>query len=115
MKSTSPVRTQSVPPRDWKRERDTTDTLVPRQGKAKSVRIDLGLELLALRSRPGVAWSSYEIAAWAGCTNAAIQAIQARALRKLRRRLGEMKGELMAALTPECVPGRPAGRGRRYD
>ncbi len=56
-------------------------------GRAGSSYIDLGLSLLACLLKPGETLTSHDIAAWCGCSRAAIQAIEDRALRKLRRRL----------------------------
>ena len=51
--------------------------------------IDLGLSLLACLRKPGETLTAHDIAAWCGCSRAAIQAIEERALRKVRRRLVE--------------------------
>jgi hypothetical protein len=73
--------------RDW--HRSTVDRRVVNNGKGKSARMDLGLELLRLATLPGAAWKPTEIAAWCGCSNEAIRMIERRALRKVRRAMGE--------------------------
>lgn len=51
-------------------------------------RIDLGLAVLRAKTPPGhPPRTQEEIAAWAGCSKQAIQQIEWRALRRLRRRL----------------------------
>ena len=60
---------------------------VPLQGKKKSARVDLGLALLARVAMPGVRYSYDEIAAFCGCTDAAIYQIERRAIAKLREQL----------------------------
>ena len=80
-------------------------------GRAKGERIDLGLSLFTVANPPGgarQALSASEIAAWCGCTPAAIQSIERRALRKLHRKLdallreqvitGDFSGEESAAM-----------------
>ena len=65
-------------------------------GDAKGERIDLGLALLSLVNPPGAerqALSAAEIGAWCGCSHAAIQHIERRALRKLRRKLNALLRE----------------------
>ncbi len=61
----------------------------PLVGREGSSHIDLGLSLLACLRRPGENLTAHDIAAWCGCSRAAIQAIENRALRKLRVRLIE--------------------------
>ena len=56
-------------------------------GRAGNSYIDLGLSLLACLRKPGETLTSHDIAAWCGCSRAAIQAIEERALRKVRTRL----------------------------
>lgn len=56
-------------------------------GRAGNSYIDLGLSLLGCLRRPGETLTSHDIAAWCGCSRAAIQAIEERALRKVRLRL----------------------------
>ncbi len=51
--------------------------------------IDLGLSLLACLRKPGETLTAHDIAAWCGCSRAAIQTIEQRALRKVRQRLVE--------------------------
>jgi hypothetical protein len=63
---------------------DTIDYDTPACGPEKTKRVDLGLELLARRCEFGQVLTYQEIAAWAGCTDAAIYQIEKRALRKLR-------------------------------
>ena len=58
-------------------------------GAAGRSYIDLGLSLLACIRRPGETLTSHDIAAWCGCSRAAIQKIEDRALRKVRLRLVE--------------------------
>lgn len=63
------------------------DCSVPRIGNEKAQRINLGLALLSSIALPKVAYSSDEIAAWAGCSEQTIQRIEQAALRKVRCRL----------------------------
>ena len=56
-------------------------------GRSGNSYIDLGLSLLACLRKPGEILTAHDIAAWCGCSRAAIQAIEERALRKVRRRL----------------------------
>ena len=56
-------------------------------GREGNSYIDLGLALLAHLRKPGETLTAHDIAAWCGCSRAAIQAIELRALRKLRQRL----------------------------
>ena len=58
-------------------------------GRAGHSYIDLGLSLLSCLLRPGETLTSHDIAAWCGCSRAAIERIESRALRKVRRRLVE--------------------------
>lgn len=69
------------------RRRATVDRTMRLYGRAKRARIDLGLELLRVRSRPGEGHTLWEIAAWCGCSDAYIRAVEQRALRKVRRAL----------------------------
>ena len=65
-------------------------------GRAKSERIDLGLALLSLANPPGErreALTAEEIAAWCGCSRAAIEHIEHRALRKLKHRFNALLRE----------------------
>ena len=64
-------------------ERTTRDQEVPLQGGDKTARIDVGLALLSIAREPGASFTRYDIAAWAGCTNAMIYLIEKRALKKL--------------------------------
>ena len=59
-------------------------------GAAGHSYIDLGLSLLACLRKPGETLTSHDIAAWCGCSRAAIQRIEERALRKVRCRLVEV-------------------------
>ena len=61
----------------------------PLVGRAGNNYIDLGLSLLSCLLKPGEALTSHDIAAWCGCSHAAIKVIEKRALRKVRRRLVE--------------------------
>ncbi len=58
-------------------------------GRSGNSYIDLGLSLLTCLRKPGETLTAHDIAAWCGCSRAAIQAIEERALRKVRRRLVE--------------------------
>jgi predicted transcriptional regulator len=50
--------------------------------EAKSARIDLGLELLMRRARPGVPLHQKDIAAWLGCSQALIYQIETSGLKR---------------------------------
>lgn len=63
-------------------------------GRAANTQIDLGLSLLACLRKPGETLTAHDIAAWCGCSRSAIQAIEVRALRKLRVRLVEAAVDL---------------------
>lgn len=67
-----------------RRRGESRDAGVARTGPEKSWRIDLGLELLAMHAQPGVCYTRQQIAIFCGCTDAAIYAIERKALRKLR-------------------------------
>lgn len=93
-------------------ERDTIDPDVPRQGREKSARMALGLELLCALIRPGQTLTQRDIAVWCGCTNAAIRLIEQRALRKLAHSLqfGSARGvmdELCGTKPPALVTRMP--------
>lgn len=60
-----------------------------RIGREGSSHVDLGLALLACLRKPGESLTSHDIAAWCGCSHAAIQVIEKKALRKVRLRLVE--------------------------
>ena len=80
-------------------------------GRAKSADIDLGLALLSLANPPGPdrqALTVREIAAWCGCSHAAIQSIERRALRKLHRRLEILLREQV--ITGDFADGEPTPR-----
>lgn len=68
-------------------ERKLRDHSVPASGGEKTQRVLLGLELLMLAARPGVALSQEDIAAWCGCTRGAVYVMEKEALKKLRNRL----------------------------
>ena len=78
---------------DWRKRRDTRDDGGQQNGREKSARIDLGLELLALARKPGTTFTRYDIAAWCGCTDAYIYRIEERMKVRLANRLkfGAMK------------------------
>lgn len=63
-------------------------------GRAANTQIDLGLSLLGCLRKPGEILTAHDIAAWCGCSRAAIQAIEVRALRKLRLRLAQAAASL---------------------
>jgi hypothetical protein len=70
-------------------------------GRSGGVQIDLGLSLLSCLLLPGESLTCEDIAAWCGCSRAAIQSIERRALEKVRRRLGggpELAREVLALL-----------------
>ncbi len=50
--------------------------------------IDLGLAVISAVSTPGLRWTQAAIAEVCNCTPQAIQQIERRALKKLRKRLG---------------------------
>lgn len=54
---------------------------------AKTARVDLGLDLLAARFKPGQNFTLEEIAAWCDCSRQAIQAMENSAIKKIRTRL----------------------------
>ena len=66
---------------------DAADAALPANGGAKTERINLGLDLLAMRTPPGVELTQTEIAAWCGCRSEYIRQIEERGLRKIRRKL----------------------------
>ena len=51
--------------------------------------IDVGLALLSVLAIPGVPLTQDDIAAWCGCSRSMIYAIEKKALRNLRCRLGD--------------------------
>ena len=89
-----------------RRSIENLETDVPRQGRAGSSYIDLGLSLLACLRKPGETLTSHDIAAWCGCSRAAIQAIEERALRKVRRRLVEVTDQELAQELREMIARR---------
>lgn len=99
----------------WQERRATTrDGGLPKVGKEKTARVELGLACVAL---PGVCYTYDEIAAWAGCTETAIWHIERSALRKLRLRLRFVDRALGRDLFTELLERREpaalcnAGRG----
>jgi len=50
--------------------------------------IDLGIAILHALALPGISYGRDEIAAFAGCSRSRIQQIEAKALKKVLRRLG---------------------------
>jgi hypothetical protein len=74
---------------DYQRRRRaaTKDLSVPRTGREKTARVDLGIALLHRVAVPGVQYTTDEIAAWAGCTNGMITLIERKALKKVRKKL----------------------------
>lgn len=67
--------------------RDTIDREVRSTGRDKTHRVDLGLALLAVLLKPNRTLTTYDIAAWCGCTNEGIRRIEAKALKKLANKL----------------------------
>jgi DNA-directed RNA polymerase sigma subunit (sigma70/sigma32) len=69
-------------------------------GLDRSTRTMIGLELLAMRAKPGVTLTRDDIAAWCGCTQEAIRRIEVQALRRLRKARAflnvSMRSELLA-------------------
>lgn len=57
---------------------------MPRTGREKRERIDLGLAVFSLHAIPGICYTREEIALWCGCTDGAILLIEQKALRKIR-------------------------------
>ncbi|MDE2020926.1 MAG: hypothetical protein KGJ13_11370 [Patescibacteria group bacterium] len=55
--------------------------------------IDLGLAVMCCYAHPGESYNREEIAAWCDCTKEAIRNIEAKALRKLRVKLGPILKE----------------------
>ena len=88
------------------------DRSVPECGREKIARTDLGLALLQRRAIPGVPLSRDDLAAWCGCTTAAIYLLERRALKKLRNRLlfGDRAtaAELLLELCDRREPARRA-------
>lgn len=79
--------------------RECQDRTVGRHGADKTARIDLGLALLQRVALPGICYTRQEIAAWAGCTDAAILLIERKAMRKVREALG--RGDDLRAIRRE--------------
>ena len=71
--------------------------------------IDLGLSLLSCLLQPGETLTSHDIAAWCGCSRAAIERIESRALRKVHLRLVEaaadqdLAEEMRARLSQQTI------------
>lgn len=66
--------------------------------RAKASSIDAGLDRAIAEAQPGQPMSCSAIARFAGCSQAYLQQVEARALRKLRKLIGP---ELRAELTEE--------------
>ena len=97
----------------WRERRaNTRDAGVPKTGKHKSARVELGLTLLSRIAVPGVCYTYDEIAAWAGCTETAVWNIERRALLKLRNRLRFMDPGLGRDLFTELFDRRQAAVSR---
>jgi hypothetical protein len=64
------------------------EELLPRNSGAKTQRIDLGLAILSALAAPRATFDQPDIAAFCGCTPAMIGHIEARALRRLREKVG---------------------------
>lgn len=71
------------------------DKSVSLNGRDKSRRIDLGLDLARMHSRFGSPMSVYEIAEWCGCSATRIQEIERQALIKIRKRLAMQKNSTL--------------------
>jgi len=82
----------------------TTDLSVPRAGKARTARTDLGLALLHAIAIPGVRYTHDEIAFWCGCTGSAIWLIEQKARRKLLNRLLFLKDPVLRDLVANHLP-----------
>jgi hypothetical protein len=88
--------------------------------REKTERINLGLALLSVARKPGAALTFDDIAAWCGCTEMAIVAIEQKALRKLRFALVQAGGPEALAAWQEMlaeerrVPGVSPRRGGQY-
>lgn len=67
----------------------------------KSERVNLGLELLAARSKPRQNYSCEEIAAWCDCSFQAIQTIERKAISKIRTRMQHQLALSNAEFTAE--------------
>jgi hypothetical protein len=60
---------------------------LPRNNGEKTKRIDLGLATLSATAAPGATHTPEEIACFCDCTPALIASIEARALRKMRKKM----------------------------
>jgi hypothetical protein len=67
-------------------ETDSEEPL-PRNSGAKTKRIELGLAILSATATPGALYTPEEIACFCDCTASLILDIEARALRKLRKKI----------------------------
>jgi len=76
----------------WRRAKRQAAKLMDskKSGPMKATRIDLGLDILRTKARPGVPMTLYEIAAWAGCTIESIRKVEQQAFDKLRPLLAGM-------------------------
>lgn len=91
------------------RRAETVDPTVGCHGNEKTNRMDLGICRLHDVAIPGIQYTYDEIAAWAGCTNAGIEAITKRTLMRLRAKLEESDPALCEALLAElCERREPA-------
>ena len=87
------------------------ESIASHNGAEMTARVNLGLALLSRVAMPGVRYSYDEIGAWAGCTNSAIQQIEQRALKKLRKRLRLQHDPLLTELVAQVFEARrPATR-----
>jgi hypothetical protein len=60
---------------------------LPHNHGAKTRRIDLGLAILSASATPGASFTAEEISCWCDCTPAMVGQIEARALRKMRKKV----------------------------
>jgi len=67
-----------------RRRRISIDRSVPMNGGEKVNRVELGLCLLEMVAKPGVALCQEDIAIWCGCSRGGIYQIERRALKKVR-------------------------------
>lgn len=94
------------------RRNETRDLTVERAGLQKQGRVKLGLALLRDVAIPGVEYDYSEIAAWCGCTDSAILAIEQRALRKLRHRFRFMRDPRLRDLMEQMFERRQAAQSQ---
>lgn len=83
----------------------------PTRSHAKSARVDLGLAILQTIALPGVQYTFTEQAAFAGCTDSAIQQIYLNAMKKIRH-LVDADPKLKAAFALQLQDRKPARRVR---